>query len=389
MRSMSSSLARGAARAAAVAVVLALAGPIGAAGAVAPPPCGGNPQITDPIGDGHHDNTDIAAAWLSEQAGRLQAVVRLRQGIWEPAHDDSEAAGFALLFELGGQTRYVRAEAPRNAPVRYDYGTWTQAGGFVSAGATTGEALAGYRGTVTIDIPAALGIAPGMVLARPFALTYDGITANTPHWVDAAPGGTGPLSVQYGADYVVGSCTPTGPGNPPGGQITTTAVSLKAPKRLVGGGSARVTGSVLPARGGVPVEISIRRAGRTATRQLTTAADGSYSTRLKVGESSRLRALAEGIGSQEQAIVVVSKVQIKLRRLRGGAVLVRGRVWPALPGRVRLLRRGEYTPTAKTTAREGRFRLRLSDPSPGRYRAEFIPARARAERSISNKGVIK
>ena len=35
----------------------------------APAPCGGTPQIADAVGDGHHENTDVTAAWLSEQAG--------------------------------------------------------------------------------------------------------------------------------------------------------------------------------------------------------------------------------------------------------------------------------------------------------------------------------
>ena len=87
----------------------------------------------------------MLSAWFSEAAGRLQAVVQVQLSGWAPAHEDSDAAGFALLFERGGQTRYVRAEAPRApAPVRFDYGTWTRSGGFASAGATTGAAVAGW-----------------------------------------------------------------------------------------------------------------------------------------------------------------------------------------------------------------------------------------------------
>ena len=48
-----------------------------------------------------------------------------RQAIWEPAHDDSDAAGFAVLYTAGGP-RYVRVEAPRGAAPRYDHGTWTR-----------------------------------------------------------------------------------------------------------------------------------------------------------------------------------------------------------------------------------------------------------------------
>jgi len=35
--------------------------------AAAPPPCGAQ-QIADPVGDGHHPNTDVTGAWLSEAA---------------------------------------------------------------------------------------------------------------------------------------------------------------------------------------------------------------------------------------------------------------------------------------------------------------------------------
>src|SRR5688572_8954583 len=192
---------------------MSLAAGLGALAAVAsatpavaaPPPCGA-PQIADPSGDGHHSNTDVVAAWLSESAGRLQAVIRPRVAVWEPAHDDSDAAGFALLYTAGGQLRYVRAEAPRGAPVRFDHGTWSAAGGFVSAGPTNGEAASD---AVTIDVP---GVPASTLLSRIFVLTYDGADATGPHWVDRAPGGTGPDDGAFGADFVAGSCTAGGPG---------------------------------------------------------------------------------------------------------------------------------------------------------------------------------
>ena len=101
---------------------------------------------------------------------------RSQLGDWAPAHEDSDAAGFAVLFEVGGQARYVRVETPpRPGTIRYDYGTWTPAGGFVSAGATTGEVADGVA-TATIDVPAATGASAGVVLVRPFVMTYDGRT---------------------------------------------------------------------------------------------------------------------------------------------------------------------------------------------------------------------
>ena len=176
-----------------------------ARGATTPPAaCNDIPQITDAGGDGHHANEDITAAWFSEAGGRLQAVLRVRTGVWEPAHDDSETADFAVLFTTGGATRYVRLVARRGNDLRYDHGTWTQAGGFATEGATAGSVIAGSGGTVTIDVP---GVTAGTKLASPFALTADGTEGGGPHWVDKAPGGETPVGDgSFGADYVVGSC---------------------------------------------------------------------------------------------------------------------------------------------------------------------------------------
>jgi hypothetical protein len=349
--------------------------------AAAPPPCGGTPQIADAVGDGHHHNTDLTSAWLSEQAGRLQAVIQPRTAVWEPAHDDSEAAGFALLFQSGGQTRYVRAEAPRSAPVRFDHGTWSPAGGFASLGPTTGEAVAGPGGAVTIDVP---GVAAGTLLTRIFVLTYDGGEVAAPHWVDRAPGGVAPSEDAFGADYVVGACPAGGgPGTLPGGAVNTTAVALHARRRVVGGGRTEVSGHVVPARAGVAVEVTAS-GRRSRVRRTATQADGSFSLLLPVGETTRVRAVAEGIASQTRTITVVSTVRITVRQR-----VVTGTVRPALPGRVLLLRGRAVEPTAKARPHGGRFRVRLRHPRPGRYQAVFIPSGRRAERSTSNTGVIR
>jgi hypothetical protein len=84
-----------------------------------------------------------------------------------------------------------------------------------------------------------------------------------------------------------------------------------------------------------------------------------------------------------------SKTRITVRRLRAGRVLVRGRVNPALPGRVLLLRGNAVKPSARTFARKGRFKFRFNRIRPGRYQAVFIPSKGRAERSTSNKGVVR
>ena len=51
---------------------------------------------------------------------------------------------------------------PAAAPA-YGHGTWTRAGGFVTAGATTGAVTNGAGGSVTLDLPAeAAGSASGL-----------------------------------------------------------------------------------------------------------------------------------------------------------------------------------------------------------------------------------
>jgi hypothetical protein len=348
----------------------------------APAPCGGIPQIADAVGDGHHENTDVTAAWLSEQAGRLQAVIQPRIAVWEPAHEDSDAAGFALIYDVGGQTRYVRAEGPRAAPVRFDHGTWSAAAGFSSLGPTTGTAVPGPGGTVTIDVP---GLPAGTLLSRIFVMTYDGGSGADLHWVDRAPGGAGPAEQAFGADYVTGACV-SAPGGPAAGR--TTAVVLDARRRLVGGGRTAVGGRVVPARAGVAVAVTTR-GSRARTRTAVTQADGTFSLVLPIGRTSTVRAVAEGIASQTRTITVRSTVRIRVRRVAGGAAVVRGRVTPALPGRVLLLRGDAVRPTARAQARDGRFRIRLAAPRRGRYQAVFIPSGHAAERSTSNTGVIR
>jgi hypothetical protein len=359
------------------------------AGAQAPPPCGGQPQITDAEGDGHHNTTDVLSAWFSEAAGRLQAVIKVQAGNWFPDHPPGPAR-FALLFDVGGQTRYVRAVAPDALPVSFDYGTWAAPDAFTSGGPTAGALIKGPGGTATIDIPGQTGAVPGAVLSNPFVLTHDldGV-------IDRAPGGTSPGGTEYGADYVVGACGGTGgpPGAPPpppggGGTGGVASVQLRTPARRVGAGLVRVRGSIAPVQAGVPVELAVS-GRRTTVRRLTTRADGAFSTSIRLTQTSRLRATAGGLRSEVRTITMFSKTRIKVRRLRNRGVLVRGRVNPPVPGRVLLLRTNAVRPAARTSARRGRFRFRFSKLRPGRYQAVFIPSKGRAERSTSNKGVVR
>ena len=369
----------------AAACALALAIPA-AAQAAAPAPCPGAAQIIDVSGDGHHNNTDVLSAWFSESAGSVKAVVEIKQAVWEPVHDDSNEAGFVMLFSVGGQLRYVRAEAPRPpAAMRYDYGTWSAAGGFVSAGATSGQTIAGARGTVTIEVPAAAGAISGAKLAEPFVLTYDGISGGVPHWVDRAPGGVSPVDGnERGADFIVGSCSPITPGLP----ATTTSVALSVPARLVGGGKATVSGSITPARAGVTVELTSSSSNKIVATLKSDAA-GRFSTRLSVAETTGFRAVAEQIGSQTLTLTVASMTRISVKKLKKNLYRISGTVKPALPGQLLLLKSSAYKPSATTKPSNGRFAFVLKKPSHGSYQAVFIPSGNRAERSTSNKGVVR
>ena len=406
MRPLQISAAR--ARRAAVATVPAVAaltlslGMCPAAFGAVPAPCGGVAQISDPAGDGHHPNTDVLSAWFSEEAGRLQAVIKVTTGNWQPLHRFSDKAGWLILFDVGGQTHFARVEALPTGEVRYDYGTWTLAGGFVTAGATTGEVATGPNGTATIDVPAETGAVAGALLAKPFVLTYEhDLSLPDPYeLVDRAPGGVTATEAVFGADYVVGSCPPSpaaGSGGDPNagaGDATpaTTAVVLDAPKRRVGSGPVRASGRVVPARGGVTVQVSVKPSASTSVpivRSVQTLGDGSFSVLLPVAESSTISAVGDGINAQTLVVTVQSTIRMTLRRLKGGKTVVGGLVRPRLPGRVLLLRTNAATPSATARARNGHFRFTARRFARGRYEAVFIPSGNRAERSTSASGVIR
>jgi hypothetical protein len=353
---------------------LALAALPATANAAPPAPCNNAPQITDVSGDGHHPGTDVLAAWWSEATGHLTATIQVRSGLFVAEHDDAQVngSGFALIYN---GTSYLRALAPAqdhaSDPVAFDYGTYAN-GVFTSAGTTTGSVEKGPNGTVTIDTAAV----PGTRLSAPYVLTWDGINAGVPTWVDHAPGGQLPDDPSVGADYIAGSCNPVVA--PP----TTTAITIAAPRSVTGRKTITVTGRVTPARGGVTVTL-----GKQST---TTAADGSYSLKVTIGETTRLRATAEGIGSDELTVTAKAKVKIKVKRRKDGSAVVTGTVDPKLPGRVLWLRTTAVKPSARTkTTTRGTFRLVLKHPKKGRYQAVFIPSGERAERATSNTGVIR
>lgn len=377
----------------------------GSASAAAPTPCGGNAHITDATGDGHHVNTDITSAWFSEDETGLRVVIKTGFGDWQPAHDDSDGAGWVFLFRSDAATRYLRLHAPfpwDGLPV-YDFGTWTQAGGFVRQGTTTGSVTTGVGGTVTIEVPDAIRLVKGAVLTQTQVLTYDGSESGTPHWVDRAPGGTTPAAGSYGADFVVGSCLPKDPDDPD--PDLTTAVQLSSKLTRTGRGPVKVSGGVLPARSGVAVDLTVSpsRGSSSRTIRLVTGSDGSFSSSPVVAETSVLRAVAtdSGIGSRSLTVTMRSKVSLKLsrkvrvhrssrgKRIHSSVGRAFGAVDPALPGRILILPVDGIFPVAKAVVRKGRFSVRSKRIRRGRYQAVFIPERSRAERATSKTGKLK
>lgn len=357
----------------------------------APASCSGI-QINDVIGDGHHANTDITAAWFTRSAGRLQAVIVTDDGSWKPAHDDADAAGWALLWQAGSELRYVRVTANQAGEQQYDFGTATASGGFQSLGATTGAVSpTGPDGWATIDVPAAWA-ADGTLLAQPFALSYDGGDAAGPHWVDRAPGGTDPTDTPTGADYISAPCGGAPNSSTPGAVAPLTSIELRAPARVTGARTVTVTGGVRSARSGVPIAITRMSTVGGALRTFTgtTDAAGEFSIPVPIAERSTLRATAAGLGSQTLTVEVKARVTIKIRRTASGAAVITGTVAPALPGRVLWLRRGAVVPTATTRpSSTGRFRFTLAQPRSGRFQALYLPSKGRAMRALSPTGVIR
>jgi hypothetical protein len=219
--------------------------------------------------------------------------------------------------------------------------------------------------------------------------------------VDQAPGGVLADDPARGADYVVGSCAlgaGAGIGGGPGAtgaagagaagtgaSGSVSSVLLRAPKRLVGGGTATITGRIVPARAGVDVAV-VRRGAALVSSHTRTAANGSFKVRVRVRETVQVRATAAGRRSDTLTVTVTSKVHVRVKRLAGGVVGISGTYAPALPGKALLLGRFSAKPVATRTVRGGRFsfRLRRSRVPRGGLQVVVVPSRNRAERATSN-----
>ena len=312
-------------------------------------------------------------------------MIQPRIAVWEPAHDDSDAAGFALIYDAGGQTRYVRAEGPRGAPVRFDHGTWSAAAGFTSLGPTTGAAVAGPGG-VGHDRRARRSPA-GTLLSRIFVMTYDGGSGADLHWVDRAPGGVGPAEQAFGADYVTGACAADAGRGPAAGRDDRGRPRRAPPPRR-----RRPDGGRRPRRPGA----GRRRRGGDDARRPGADAHGGHAGRRDVLARAPDRAHVDGPrrrrgdrlpDAHDHRALDGADPRPPARGRRGRGPRPR-RTGPAGP-RAAAARRGGPADRHGAQARDGRFRIRLAAPRRGRYQAVFIPSGDAAERSTSNTGVIR
>ena len=326
------------------------------------------------------------------QAGRLQAVIQPRAAVWEPAHDESDAAGFALLYTAGGADCATCAPWRRAAPARFDHGTWTARRRLRQRRRRRPARRRRGRRRVTIDVPA---IAPGTVLARPFVLTYDGGTGADLHWVDRAPGGddarrrrsSAPTtsSARAAAAWPARPARAAAPATDHGGRSSTR------PARVVGGGSAHGR-RPRRARRGPASRVALTATARAAGRapRAVTQADGSFSLLLPIGETTR-RARRRG-GDRLADAHDHRRLDGPHPRAPAGAA---ARPRPRAPSTRAARPRAAAPPRRRRAHRHreapatGASRFRLAPPARGPLPGRLHPVRRRAERSTSNTGVIR
>src|SRR4051812_4096751 len=134
-------------------------------------------------------------------------------------------------------------------------------------------------------------------------------------------------------------------------RITSTGVSLRAPRVVTYGKPALFRGRVVPAARGVRVTISA--GGRTVTHA-TTKANGTFRVRTRVRLPGPYEAAAAGAASAGAQLVVRPLVGARLvgSRLVGSPLAVRASLTPARAGsiRIRVWRNGRETIDRKATA---------------------------------------
>ena len=312
-----------------------------------------------------------------------------RVAVWEPAHDDSDAAGFALLYAVGGETRYVRGEAVRGAPVRFDHGTWTAAGGLQPARARSPASPS----------PAALVHRPpaGPRRDRPGAAVRahlrrrDGRRAALGRPRARARRRAGRHGVRRrrrGRQLRTGGSGRAG--RPPGGGHDHRGRARRpAARASAAAGSWSAAASRRRGPGSRSSSTATARR-RTVTRRAVTQADGTFSLRAArsarppaSGPSPRRSARRRGRSASCPACGSgCASAPAAPSPSRAGS-------GPPCPAACCCCGAAPSIPPRPAARRGGRFTLRLRAPRAGRYQVVFIPSGERAERSTSNTGVIR
>ena len=325
-------------------------GPPATTAAAAPPaPCNNAPQITDANGDGHHPATDVLAAWFSEAAGHLQAVIQVRAGTWVAEHDDAEVngSGYALVFTRERRRRGTSAP-PRRRPIarrpgplrlrhlharrrlrqrrrddRRGRGRDGRHGDDRRPGGIGGRHGAGWptrSSSPTTGSTAA---------CRPGSTTRPAATARRharrrrlPRRLLRRGGRAGPPDADR-----------------PGRDAITRRAAVRAQARSPAAGRSRSPARSLPARAGVAVTLDPRGAQdghHAASRPPPTAASR---LRVAVGETTRLRAVADGDRLGELTVTARSpRSGSRSATARTARPSSPARSTPKLPGRVLWLR---------------------------------------------------
>ena len=160
-----------------------------------------------------------------------------------------------------------------------------------------------------------------------------------------------------------------------------SGVTLSGPVRVIGAGTAKVTGTVSGADAGVPVSITAVGTA-TATYSATTAAGGAFTARIPVRATTTIRATAAGLGSP--TITVIARERVAIRGAARAGATLKVVVSPALPGKALLLRPVGFQPMATARVRGGVATFRVPASAVGRAQVVIIPDGARAERGQSS-----
>lgn len=169
-----------------------------------------------------------------------------------------------------------------------------------------------------------------------------------------------------------------------------TTVTLEASAAtIVYGDPVTLSGAISPAAGGETVEI--RDDADAVLETVTTDADGTFSVKLALDRTTRMRAVWGDVVSDPVTVKVRAIVTARMGAVRlFDTVLVRGTVAPAVTGGtvdVTLLRSGKRVETKQARiGSAGGFSVRFRVMHPGTYRSRAVFADADHLRGVATTG---